>query len=78
MLVVFFLLKTKQINDLVLNKFQQKPFLTALPQRLLIIVGAFLDRFIGQIKPTDRQLAELKKSKQQPRFNQQPPYFVNR
>jgi hypothetical protein len=78
MLVVFFLLKTKQINDLVLNKLQQKPFLTALPQRLLIIVGAFLDRFIGQIKPTDRQLAELKKSKQQPRLNQQPPFFVNR
>jgi hypothetical protein len=78
MLVVFFLLKTKQINDLVLNKLQQKPFLTALPQRLLIIVAAFLDRFIGQIKPTDRQLAELKKSKQQPRLNQQPPFFVNR
>ena len=51
MLVVFFLFKTKQINDLVLNKLQQQPFLTALAQRLLIIVGASLDHIIGQIRP---------------------------
>jgi len=78
MLVVFFLFKTKQINDLVLNKVQQQHFLTALAQRLLIFVGASLDHIIGQIKPTDYQLSELKKSKQQPRFNQQPQYFANR
>jgi len=71
MLVVFSLLKTKQINDLVLNKVQQKPFLTVLPQRLLIIAGTFLDYFIGRIRPDDRTLAELKKTKQQSRLNQQ-------
>jgi len=71
MLVVFSLLKTKQINDLVLNKVQQKPFLTALPQRSLIIAGTFLDYFIGRIRPDDRTLAELKKNKQQSRLSQQ-------
>jgi len=79
MLMVFFLLKTKQINDVVLNKIQQKRFLTALPQRLLIIAGSCLEYFISRIKPDDRTLTELKKPKQQPRSNQQPPqYFVNR
>jgi len=77
MLGVFFLLKTKQINDAVLNKIQQKP-LAALPQRLLIITGVFLDYLIGRIRPDDCVLAELKKSKQQPRLSQQPQYFVNR
>jgi len=78
MLVVFVLLKTKQVNDVVLTKIQQKTFLTTLPQRLLIVVGTFLEYFIGRIRPDDRTLAELKKSKQQFRFNQQPQYFVNR
>jgi len=78
MLVVFFLLKTKQTNDVVLTKIQQKPFLTALPQRLLIIVGAFLEYFIGRIRPDDRTLNELKKTKQQSRLSQQPQLFVNR
>jgi hypothetical protein len=75
MLVVFFLLKTKQVNDAVLTKVQQKRFLTAFPQRLLIIVGSFLEYFIGQIRPDDRTLAEIKKPKQQPLS---PQYFVNR
>jgi hypothetical protein len=80
MLVVFFLLKIKQINDVVLNKIQQKPFLTVLPQRLLIIAGAFLEYIVGQIRPDDRTLAELKKTKQQTRLSQQQQqqYFVNR
>lgn len=78
MLVVFALLKTKQVNDIVLNKFQQKSFLPVLPQRFLILAGAFLDYFIGRIRPDDRTLAELKKSKQQSRFNQQPQYYNNR
>jgi len=72
MLVVFVLLKTKHINDVVLNKIHRKP-LNALPQRLLIIVGAFLDYVIGRVRPDDRTLAELKKSKQQVRLSQQPP-----
>jgi len=80
MLVVFFLLKTKQINDLVLNKMQRKRFLTVLPQRLLIIAGTFLEYFIGQIRPDDHTLAELKKTKQQTRLSQQQQqqYFTNR
>jgi hypothetical protein len=77
MLAVFFLLKSKQINDLVLNKLQQKRVLTAAPQRLLIFVGTFLEYFIGRIRPDDRTLAELKKSQQQNRASQ-PSYFVNR
>jgi len=75
---IFVLLKTKQTNDVVLNKLQQKQFLTALPQRLLILVGAFLDHSIQRIKPDDRTLVELKKPKQQSRLSQQPQYFVNR
>jgi hypothetical protein len=78
MLAVFFLLKTKQINDLVLSKLQQKQILTVLPQRVLIFVGTFLEYFIGRIKPDDRTLAELKKSRQQSRVNQSPSYFNNR
>jgi len=78
MLVVFLLLKTKQINDVVLNKIQQTPFLTVLPQRLLIIAGTFLDYFIGRIRPDDRTLADLKKPQQQSRLNKPPQYFVNR
>jgi hypothetical protein len=77
MLAVFFLLKTKQINDLLLNKIQRKPFATG-PQRLLIIIGTFLEYFIGRIRPDDRTLAELKKSKQQSRSSQSPQYFINR
>jgi len=72
-----FLLKIKQINDVVLNKLQQKRVLTVLPQRLLIIVGAFLEYFIRRVSPDDRTLAELKKTKQQFRFSQ-PPYVPNR
>ena len=90
MLVVFFLLKSKQINDLVLNKVQRKSYLSVLPQRLLIFIGTFLEYFIGRIRPDDRTLAELKRSQQQqqqqqqsrynqqPRSNQQPQYFANR
>jgi len=73
MLVVFFLLKTKQINDVVLNKIQQKPF-SALPKRLLILVGAFLERLTERVRPDERALAELKKSKQQVRLSQQPSF----
>jgi len=60
-LVVFVLLKTKQINDVVLNKIQQKPF-SALPKRLLILVGAFLERLTERVRPDERALAELKKN----------------
>jgi hypothetical protein len=77
MLTVFFLLKTKQINDILLGKIQRKPF-AAGPQRLLIIIGTFLEYFIGRIRPDDRTLAELKKSKQQSRSSQSPQYFINR
>jgi len=73
MLVVFSLLKTKQINDVVLNKIQQKPF-SALPKRLLILVGAFLERLTERVRPDERALAELKKSKQQVRLSQQPSF----
>jgi phage-related holin len=80
MLVVFFLLKTKQVNDVVLKQIQKKPAFTVLPQRLLIIAGAFLEYFIGRIRPDDRTLADLKKTKQQTRLSQQQQqqYFVNR
>lgn len=78
MLVVFFLLKTKQINDMVLHKMQQKPLFTSLLQRVLIFVGAFLDCFIARIRPDDRTLADLKKTKQQARLSQQPQYHANR
>jgi len=79
MLIIYFLLKSKDINDNLLTKIQRKPFLTALPQRLLILAGTFLELFIVRISPNDRTLAELKKSKQQQyRSNQSSPYFVNR
>jgi len=85
MLLVFVLLKSKQINDFVLNKVQRKPYLPVLPQRLLVIVGAFLEYFVRQIRPDDRTLAELRKSKsqqsrhnQQTHSNQQPQPFANR
>jgi len=78
MLVVFFLLKTKQINDIILNKIQQKQFLAALPQRLFIIMGSLLEYVVGRIRPDDRTLAELKKTKQQSRLSHPPQYFINR
>lgn len=78
MLVVFFLLKLKQINDIILHKIQQKTFLTTFPQRLLIFTGTFLEYFIGRIRPDDRTLADLKKAKQQTRYSQQPQSYVNR
>ena len=82
MLTVFILLKTKQINDMILNKLQQIPYVFILPQRFLIIFGSLLDYFVGRIRPDDRTLAELKKTKQQPRYpqqqQQQQQYFSNR
>jgi len=78
MLVVFVLLKTKQVNDVVLNKIQHLPFLPVFSQRLLINAGSLLEYSIGQIRPDDRTLAELKKSKQQSRVSQQPQYYPNR
>ncbi|UJR35196.1 hypothetical protein I4U23_027963 [Adineta vaga] len=78
MLVVFFLLKLKQINDIILHKIQQKRFLTAFPQRLLIFTATFLDYFIGRIRPDDRTLADLKKAKQQTRYNPQSQSYANR
>jgi len=69
MLIVFFLLKTKQTNDAVLDKMQEKPFLSVLPQRLLILIGALLEYVMGRIRPDDRTMAELKKMpKQQQHF----------
>jgi hypothetical protein len=77
-LAVFFLLKMKQINDVLLTEVQKKSFLTSLPQRFLILTGTFLEYFVGRIRPDDRTLTELKKPKQQSRLNQQPQYFANR
>ena len=71
MLVVFFLLKLKQINDIVLRKIPQKPFVTAFIQRFFIFAGVFLDYFTARIQLDDRTLAELKKTKQQAQFSQQ-------
>ena len=87
MLAVFFLLKTKQINDVVLSKIQRMPLINDLPQRLLIAHGALLEYVVTRVQPDDRTLAELNKNKQQPRFpqqqqqqqqQQQPRHFVNR
>lgn len=80
MLTVYFLLKSKQINDVILSKMQRMPLNNALVQRLLIAHGAFLQYVITRVQPDDRTLAELKKNKQQPRLpqQQQPRYFINK
>jgi hypothetical protein len=77
MSVVSFLLKVKQTNDGVLNKIQQKPFLSVLPQRLLISTGAFLEYIMESIRPDDRTVTESNKTKQQSR-QKQAQQFVSR
>ena len=77
MLLVFFLLKSKQINDLLLSKMQRIPIVMVLPQRFLIFIGSLLDFFIPLIRPDDRTLSQLRKAKQQPRYNPQGQYFNN-
>jgi hypothetical protein len=77
MSIVSFLLKIKQTNDGVLNKIQQKPFLSVLPQRLLISTGAFLEYIIESIRPDNHKVTESNKTKQQSR-QKQPQQFVSR
>ena len=77
MLLMFFLLRSKQINDLLLSQTRRVPFVMALPQRFFIFIGNILDFFIPIIKPDDRTLTQLKKAKQQSRYNPQGQYFNN-
>lgn len=77
MLLMFFLLKSKQINDLLLSQTRRVPIPMALPQRFFIFIGSVLDFFIPIIRPDDRTLTQLKKAKQQPRYNPQGQYFNN-
>jgi hypothetical protein len=51
MLIVSSLFQIKQTNDAVLNKIQRKPFLSVLPQRLLIRAGAILEYIMARIRP---------------------------
>jgi hypothetical protein len=81
MSIVFFLLKIKQTNDGVLNKMQNKPFLSVLPQRFLIIIGSVLEYMMARIRPDDHTVNELNKTKQQSRLfqkQQQQKQFVSR
>jgi hypothetical protein len=68
MLIVSFLFQIKQTNDAVLNKIQQKPFLSVLTQRLLIRAGAILEYIMARIRPenhTDiKQQSRIVPSKQ--------------
>ncbi|UJR10632.1 hypothetical protein I4U23_014829 [Adineta vaga] len=74
MLIVSFLLRIKQTNDDVLNKIQRKPFLSVLPQRLLIHTGAILEYIIERFRPENRT---ERKQPQQTRLVQQK-QFVSR
>ncbi|CAF2788529.1 unnamed protein product [Rotaria sp. Silwood2] len=82
MLVASCLLKTKQTNDVLLTKMQQKRFLLVLPQRLLILVGSFLENVTRLIMPNDATMAEQAKpwqqTQQQNRFSSLSQYFFNR
>jgi len=73
LLIVAFLIKIKQTNDVVLNQIQQKPFLSLLPQRLLIFFGGILEYITTRIRPNDRTDTK----QQQPRVVQQK-QFVSR
>ncbi|CAF3785564.1 unnamed protein product [Rotaria magnacalcarata] len=66
--IVQVLVKTKETNDILLNKIEQKPFLNNLPQRLLIAADTFLENIIGQIKLNESTSTEWK----QPRLNSKP------
>jgi hypothetical protein len=54
LLIVSFLIKIKQTNDVVLNQIQQKPLLSLLLQRLLIYIGSILEYITTRIQPNDR------------------------
>ncbi|CAF1250499.1 unnamed protein product [Adineta steineri] len=54
MLIVSFLLKIKQTNDVILNKMNHKSFLFVLPQRLLIITGILLEYMMTRFRPENR------------------------
>jgi hypothetical protein len=66
--IVQVLVKTKETNDILLNKIPQKTFLNNLPQRLLIAADTFLENIIGQIKLNESISAEWK----QPRLTPKP------
>ncbi len=74
MLIVSFLLRTKQTNDATLNRMQEKSILSVLPQRLLILTGSMLQYWIERIRPNDRTES---KPQQHPRVAQQK-QFVSR
>lgn len=65
LLLVSFLLKIKQTNDVVLNQIQQKPFFAILPQRLLIYTGGMIEYLIILLRPCER--TETKFQQQQTR-----------
>ncbi|CAF1162285.1 unnamed protein product [Rotaria sordida] len=77
MLIVNCILITKQTNESLLNKMQQKRFLPALPQRLLILVGTFLEKVIRLVKPNDATLAEWEKARQQNQSSSLLKYFFD-
>lgn len=77
MLLVFSLLKWKQINDLLLNQTRRVPIAMALPRRLLNCTANLVDYFILKIQPDDRTMVQLKKAKQQSRYNSQGQFFNN-
>ena len=82
MLMVFFLLRIKQINDGILKGMQRSPFFTALPQRFLIKTGAMLEFFMALVRPDDRTVIELKEAEKPARLTQlkrpQTPQYVSR
>ncbi|CAF3391124.1 unnamed protein product [Rotaria sp. Silwood1] len=69
MLIVSFLLKIQQTNDVLLHKVQGKRFLSILPQRFLIYTSNIVEHIIERIRPDDiretKERSQLMQQKQQ-------------
>lgn len=81
--LVLILARIKQTNDDILKKLPEKGFLNVLFQRVFIFIGKTFDYFLHRLRPDDRTMAEITKTKQTTTRHSsgkrlQTPQFLNR
>lgn len=81
--LVLILARIKQTNDSILKNLPEKGFLNVLFQRVFIFIGKTFDYFLHRLRPDDRTMVEITKTKQQTTRlgstkRPQTPQFLNR
>lgn len=70
LLIVFVLRKILQVNDVIIGNIELKSYTPVFLLKLLLVFRALLKYVDARIHPSEKQIAELKKAKQQSRYNQ--------